>query len=278
MQPFDVFSGDWISQENARVYLSDEEYARFQSISEGERSSILQSLLDKPMSDFTVVHDLYFRSKIASLLQKLYNRDKVTVLEAASGDADMVPQALARSNPGSLYITANMNHLLNESLLKKMEGLPLEYRLVDDDAAQILRYVEAESVDCLVFQHGVNDILQGILCGKNGIDTVYADWMAILPQMIRLLQEECAAGTFQQSVRGPFLALMRALMRTLKPGGVAAICHYQFQLDLDWGYPPDLFENLVPMLRGWFSEDAPGEEFQIEGFPSQWWLFLRKHG
>jgi len=131
-------------------------------------------------------------------------------------------------------------------------------------------------VDVIAFQHGVNDVLQAILCDRDGVDTIQTDWMETLPAMIAILQRETRQGTLEQSVRPGFLSLLETLLAVLKPGGVIAMNHYMFQLDLDWGYPPDVWENLIPMVRGWV-KDLPGtREIALEGFDRQWWLFLRK--
>ena len=75
------------------------------------------------------------------------------------GDADMIPQTFSRTNPTSDYLTANMNVKLNESLLKKTEGLNIKLRLIDDDPANIKQYVVDASVDTVAFQHGANDVI-----------------------------------------------------------------------------------------------------------------------
>ena len=49
-----------------------------------------------------------------------------------------------------------------------------------------------------------------------------------------------------------------------------------FQLDLDLGYPPALFEDIVPMVRPWAKELGDCQEIAIEGFDEQWWLFLQR--
>ena len=52
--------------------------------------------------------------------------------------------------------------------------------------------------------------------------------------------------------------------------------HYKFQLNLDWGYPASLFENMLPIVRQWLHEITECEEIVADGFNSNWWIFLRK--
>lgn len=276
MIPLDRVDLSVVSGENARRFLSGTEYDAYCSLSQAEKEQDLCDLLTRPIGRFTPVNKLYFRSKWADLICGLYGEGPITLLEVASGNADMIPQTLSRSNTGSTYITANMNKDLSKSLLEKTKNLHLTFQLVDDDAARINRYVMEKSVDIIAFQHGVNDVLQAILCGQNGIDTVYTDWMKALPAMIRILQKETSAGTFDEKVKAPFLGLIDNLLLTLKDDGIIAINHYMFQLDLDWGYPEDLFHNLIPMIRLWFASDTDLKEFTIPGFKPQWWLFLKK--
>lgn len=277
MIPLDALDPTIEKPAYAKALLRETEFQAFQQLEQKERLALLQELLTKPISRFTVINELYFRSKWADCVKALVKEKRcVTLLEVASGDADLIPQMLARVFPGSTYITANMNRILNHSLLKKTAGLPLNMKLVDDDAANLLKHMNPESADLVAFQHGVNDVLQAILCGQHGVDTVYADWMELLPEMIRLLQQEINAGTFEAHVKQPFLSLLSTLLQVLKKNGVIAIHHYLFQLDLDWGYPPTLFEQMVPMVREWV-KNLPGcEEIMLEGFEPQWWLFLRK--
>lgn len=276
MKPLDTFNKQITSEQNALKLLNKKEYTEFISLTETDREHLLKELLNQPISSDTAVNDLYFRSKWAELIRLIYGTCPITLIEVASGDADMIPQALARSNPSSTYITANMNKKLNESLLSKIRDLNLDFCLIDDDASNVRNYISTQTADLIAFQHGVNDVLQAILCGKAGIDTVYCDWMELLPKMIELLQQEIEQGTFEQNTKPAFLKLMAILIEELKDGGVVAISHYMFQLDLDWGYPAELLENLIPIIRRWFSELENCEEIFYDNFDSQWWLFLRK--
>lgn len=277
MKPLDLINTDILDEGNARKYLSGDEYAEFLGFTEKERLDQLSALLDKPIANFTVINELYFRTRWAGLIEKVHGPAPIRLLEVASGDADMIPQAISRSNPGSVYLTANMNQLLNESMLRKTEGLDITLQLIDDDASAITLYVEPDSVDLIAFQHAVNDVLQAVLCAQHGIDTVYSDWMKILPDMICLVQEEVRNNSLEDSVKEAFLGLLRGMLLILKPEGLIAMNHYMFQLDLDWGYPADLFEHMLPIIRPWLKELDHCVEVTIDGFDPQWWIFLKKN-
>lgn len=274
MKPLDYFNDKILSLENAKLLLSKSDFDCFVNIETKERTRLLKNLLENPIAVFTPINELYFRSKWAEFIQNIYKSNPITLLEIASGDADMIPQTLSRTNPKTKYIAANMNVSLNESLLEKTAGLDINLQLIDDDAAFIKEYIPAHSVDIVAFQHGANDVMQAILCGQNNIDTINTNWMECLPKMIELLQIETSNNTFEQNVKGAFLTLINDLLFVLKKDGIIAISHYMFQLDLDWGYPPDLFENIIPIIRNWVLELENVKEIFISNFDTQWWIFI----
>ncbi len=278
MIPFDKLDESILLPNNAKDLLNDMEFGEYERLSPEERRTLLSNSLTEPINfdHYSVINELYCRSKWAGLFNIYYDNRPFTMLEVASGDTDMIPQAMSRSNLGSTYIAANMNQQLNESLLRKTEGLSLSLRLVDDDAANITKYIDPATVDMIAFQHGVNDVLQAILCAQRNVDTVYSDWMSVLPEMIRILQEEIANNTFEANTKPAFLSLIKQLLPTLKQGGVIAIHHYMFQLDLDWGYPPKLYEDLILIVRQWFKEIDILKEISVEGFEPHWWIILKK--
>ncbi|MDF2941336.1 MAG: hypothetical protein K0S01_194 [Herbinix sp.] len=277
MKALDQFNEQTLSEENAKKYLNEREFIDYLSIPAEDRRSQMLALLEKPIANFTVINELFFRSKWAELIHKLYGENPITLLEVASGDADMIPQAMACSNPGSVYIAANMNKLLNESLLSKTKDLDLKVILVDDDAINIKKHVGGKAADIIAFQHGVNDVVQAILCDQVGVDTIYSDWMETLPKMIEIMQNEVRQETLEQNVKPIFLGLIGYLLETLKEDGIIAINHYMFQLDLDWGYPAELFENFMPVVRKWLAELNLCKEIFIDHFDEQWWIFLKKN-
>lgn len=272
----DQYDPNILSLQNASSLLSDDEYIQFLGLTEVERKSVLKQLVEHPIGDFTIVHELYFRTKWAQLFYKFYKNEPFSLLEVASGDADMIPQCISHSNPNSTYITANMNQALNHNLIKKLEGVPIKYRLIDDDAMEIVKYLEDSSVDVIAFQHGLNDVLQAIVCGYYDVDTINSQWMEILPTMIELLTIEVNNGTLKEKVYEPLQNLLHTLSQVLKTNGIIAINHYMFQYDLDLGYPIDLFTNLIPIVRSWLNTNKDFKEINMDGFSKQWWLFLQK--
>ncbi len=260
----------------ARTYLDGSDFKAYSAIPGPERLSQLKNLLEKPISQFTPVNDAYFRARWAEVLRTVHPASGTTLLEIASGDADMIPQVMARDDPGSRYITANANRPLTASLRRKVKDLALEVVVIEDDAATISRHLAPESVDVVAFQHGVNDVLQAILCDREGVDTVQSDWMETLPTMIEIVRREIDQNTFDANVRPSFLSLLQSLLAVLRQDGVVVMSHYMFQLDLDWGYPPELWQDLIPIVREWVKDLPECREVVFEGFDPQWWLFLAR--
>lgn len=265
-----------IINERAAQSLSDREYAAFQEFSAAEVHAILEELFQRPMSRFTPISEAYFRAKWVDALRVSIGREDFSLLEIATGDADIIPQAMDRAFPKSRYCSVNMNRALSRSFVAKTRNLRIRTRLIEDDGQNIERHLGGHSVNVIAFQHGLNDVLQTILCQREGIDTVDSDWMETLPMMIEILKREVAHNTFEGSVKGTFLAIVRSLLSVLADDGVILMHHYLFQLDLDWGYPASLFENLIGIVRGWIAEVAELREMKHPGFSPAWWLFYRK--
>lgn len=277
MIPIDHFD-KWASTLDSRAdqVLKEAELRAYQAIPAHERLNQLKALLEAPIAWFSPVNDVFFRSRWAEVLQAVRPPQPLALLEIASGDADMIPQMMACTYPHSHYITANMNRMLTAGLRRKTEGLPVEITVIEEDAVAINRHLGPSSVDVIAFQHAVNDVIQAILCDREGIDTIFSDWMETLPAMITILQRELANGTLEQHAKPGFLFLLDNLLKVLKKDGVMVMNHYMYQLDLDWGYPPGLWENMIPMTRMWV-KDLPGcQEVYFDGFDPQWWMFIRR--
>ena len=277
MIPLDLYE-KWSAclDEQARQHLNERENQEYQSIPKPERLRQVKAILEKPIACFTPVNEVFFRARWAEVLTAAHAGKDLTLLEIASGDADMIPQMMARLYPHSRYITANMNRILTERLRAKTRDLPVEVVVIEEDAVAIDRHLSTESVDIVAFQHAVNDVLQAILCDQEGVDTIYADWMETLPKMIQILQRETSQNTFEQHVKPAFLSLLEQLLKVLKKDGLMVMNHYMFQLDLDWGYPPVLWEDLIPITREWIKTLPGCKEVFFDGFDPHWWMFLQK--
>jgi len=265
-----------LMEEGARLYLNEMEYKEFSSIPDCEIANQLKDILEKPINSFTYVNEVYFRARWAEVLKLLNTKENIKLLEVASGDADMIPKVMSFTHQDSNYITANMNKILNKSLIDKTQDLNVKIDIIEDNAMCIESHIGKDVVDIIAFQHSINDVIQAILCDKEGVDTIYSDWMDTLPKMIEILQKEISQNTLEQHAKVPFLELMKELMKVLKKGGIVVMNHYLFQLDLDWGYPQDLFENMVPMTREWLQELPGYKEIYFDGFHPNWWIFLEK--
>lgn len=276
MKPLDNFQSEILNLNNAKKFLSKEQYNNFKEINSSLKITLLKEVIEKPIENWNEITELYFRSKWANLFNALYCNKKICVLEVASGDADMIPQTLSISNPGSYYIAANMNKFLNESLIRKTKGLKINLELIDDDASNIRNYIENDKVDIIAFQHGVNDVLQAMLCTNNNLDTVSCQWLDLLPQMIELIKREVKNNTFEETLKDNFINFINEIAYTLKDDGIIAISHYMFDLDLKLGYPINIFENLINIIREWLKEDSKFEEISFKNYNDNWWIFLKK--
>ncbi len=271
----------WLEKLNdadATEILSDADGIEWNSLSLVEREEKLTALLQKPVADFSVVYRWYFRMKWAEALNKTKLKAPVSLLEIGAGDTDMLPQILARKfeHPETQYITANMNKKLTASFKEKTKDLPVKINVIEDDAQNLEAYMQGEKFDVIVFEHSINDILQTILGERAGIDTTHSDWYTVLPQMIELIKQEYLAGTLETSIKGDLIDLLNSCLKMLKPGGYIIINHFMYQYDLDLGYQPDLWNNMLNITREWIKSMDNGSEEFFEGFDQQWWMFLGK--
>ncbi|MDF2986882.1 MAG: hypothetical protein K0R50_2392 [Eubacterium sp.] len=272
----------WLEKLNgadATNILSDTDRIEWNSLSRVDREAKLTALLQKPVADFSVVYRWYFRMKWAQALDKANLKKPVALLEIGAGDTDMLPQILARKyeHPETQYITANKNKKLTASFKDKTKELPVKINVIEDAAQNLEAYMKGEKFDVIVFEHSINDILQTILGERAGIDTTHSDWYTVLPQMIELIKQEYLDGTLEASVKDELLDLLKACMKQLKPGGYIVINHFMYQYDLDLGYHPDLWNNMLNITREWIKTIEDGAEEIFEGFDRQWWMFLGKN-
>lgn len=259
--------------------LSQNDLTEWNLMSSEERGEKLKALLQKPVADFSVIYRWYFRMKWFEALNKTGLKSPVSLLEIGAGDTDMLPQILAKrfGHPETQYITANMNKRLTASFKAKTKNLAIKINVIEDAAQNLEEHINGEKFDVIVFEHSVNDILQVLLAERAGMDTIHTDWYQILPGMIELIKQEYLNGTLEASVKGELTGLLESCLKLLKPGGYIIINHFMYQYDLDLGYDPELWCNMLPITRQWISGIDAGTERLFEGFEPQWWMFFQKN-
>lgn len=258
--------------------LSIGEQKEWNEITFEERSDKLDKMLSNPVDDFSVVYKWYFRMKWIEALQTLQTKSPLKLLELGAGDTDMIPQIMAKKyeHSESHYVTANMNKKLTSNFREKTKNLPIKISVIEDAAQNISEYIENEKFDVVAFEHSINDILQAMLGERDSIDTTNEDWWEILPRMIEIIKQEYLNNTLEASVKVEFLELIRSCLDVLKPEGYIIINHFMYQYDLNLGYNPDLWNNMLPIVRKWINSLGIGQEIFFDGFDSQWWLFYKK--
>lgn len=281
MRPIDN-SEKWleiINSKSAAEMLTERELKCWESIPAEDKSRYLKELIEKPIvfENPEIIYDWYFRSKWASALKCVCQREEISVFEVGAGGCDIVPKAVSMKycHQKTRYITANLNKELTQIFKWKTEVDPIDIYVIEEDAANIKTYVGENAFDAIVFEHSVNDVLETILAEKNGIDTVNCGWMDILPTITEVVNREWGNETFEKNTKGEFLKLINTCVDVLKPGGWLVFAHYQFQYNLDIGLSPELNQNIIPIVRKWISDSNIGKEYFFDGFDSNWWMFVR---
>ncbi len=194
----------------------------------------------------------------------------------------MVPQALETFSSGQArYLTANLNKMLTAELTGRMSHLGIETRIIEDDAINLSRYLEDESVDLVAFNHVINDILEHIVAKKNKKDTINIDFWQHFHELINDLVIIEKRGRLKEVVFEEFMELITVAYELLKPGGYMVFNNYVFEetfyKNIDHETTLRLYSSFIDLAREWISEsDIPLASVELNGFDPQWWLFLRK--
>ena len=282
MEPIDNLN-KWlgiISSPDAKKVLNESEIEMWDSLSVEEKEKYISDLILRPVvfENPEIIFNWYFRSKWIEALKTVHKSESIVVYEVGPGGSDVIPQAIDKSfrHTDTRYITSNLNKELTAIFKAKTEGLGIDIQVIEDDAVKMNDVIPDGSVDVVVFEHSVNDVIETILAEKNGIDTINSDWMKILDPITEIENREYHAGTMEQNAKPEFLELIRSCMKILKPGGFIVCAHYQFQYNLDIGLDPELNENYLNIAREWIISDKIGDEVFFDDFNLRWWMFIRK--
>jgi len=265
--------------------LTNEDEALLRNMTDEQLENDIEILFSCPVAqdpvtkDYGVVYRWYFLAKWADALKAAKSDAPLKVFEVAPGANDKIPQAIAKyfEHPQTSYVTANVDKKLTAGLKRKTAGLPIHINIIEDAAQNIKSYIGEELFDVIAFEHSVNDILYAILGERAGVDMENAYWFDIVQQLTDITTAEYENGTFEANAKPAFLALMQSCLDILKPGGYIVINHFMYKNDLDRGINPELWRDMLPIVREWIKELPEGREVQMNGFNTHWWMFLQKN-
>ena len=165
---------------------------------------------------------------------------------------------------------------MTASFKEKTAELPIKIEVIEDNAQNLESSIELNSFDVVAFEHSVNDVLYAMLGEQAGIDVANLYWFDIVQQLTDIITAAYENHTLEEKAKSGFLDLIQSCLNILRPGGYIVINHFMYENDLKRGISPELWENLLPIVRKWIHELDDGTEVTIEGFNPQWWMFLQK--
>lgn len=201
-----------------------------------------------------------------------------TVVEIAAGAGTHIVTAFDTVSCGKgRYVAFNLNKKLTSDFKSQTVDLDLDVRIIEDNAKNLLRYLEKETVGIAAGNHAINDILETIIASKEGIDTIEGDYFEIAPMLIRKYEKAYLNGTLKNLAFEDFIEIIRAIYFALKPGGYLVLNYYVYPLEIDWGGSLPVRSAFVSLARQWISEAGLGfKTVSLEGFDPKWWGFFRK--
>lgn len=259
-----------------------EAVARLQEMSADEIERQLEQVIQIPLNLSSPVsyelYQLFYMVSWQQIFAKLELPAEAKVFEIAAGDTVHVPKALDAYSESATYVTANLNKALTQRFIDKTEGLRIGIQVIEDDGVRILNYVPEGSIDVVAFHHAVNDIVQTIISGIEGIDTVNNDWWTIEPQMLRAVMAYHERGELKAAVHGDFTRMIETCGKLLRPGGYMVFDNCTFEGYEEIGYSTSFHSAYIELTRQWIQEAELGlEEIRLDGYDSaNWWLILRK--
>lgn len=221
--------------------------------------------------------ELYYTAAWHNLFEKLHIPAEASLFEIGAGDTVYMPRALNAFSGSAAYVTANLNKQLTQNFLRKTADLSIQVRVIEEDGARILDYCEPGTFEVVSFHHAINDIVQTIIAGIEGIDTVTNNWWAIEPQMLQAVMRHHEAGTLRKAAFEPFVQIVDTCRRLLKQGGYMIFDNCTYAGYEQLGYSSEFHSNYINLARAWITEAGIGlEEVELPSFDRNWWMILRK--
>jgi len=264
--------------------LSEKDQYLLREMSDTQLKSDIERLFNFPVEhdpitkDYGVVYRWYFAAKWTDALSAVKPTAPVRVFEVAPGSNDIIPKTVARlyTHPKTAYVTSNVDKKLTASFKNKTAGLPIKIDVIEDSAQNLEQYIKGDLFDAVVFEHSVNDVLYAMLGEQAGLDVANAYWFDIVPQLTKIITQAYENGLLEFKAKAGFLSLFQSCLNILKPGGYIIINHFMYGNDLKRGISPELWKNLLPIVREWINTLDGGTEVSKDNFNPHWWLFFQK--
>ena len=203
---------------------------------------------------------------------------QLVVYEPCVGGSNPVILATEAYSYGQAkYLTVNLNRALRAELQSKIGHLESSICIIDDNAQQVLKHFESNSVDIACFHHAINDILQTAVSEARGMDTTTVDWWPNERQMIEWMAEDFTSGLIEERGKKELMEIISNAVELVCSGGYLVFDHWASLVysKIDW-FPWRLFYDLVPITRRWIVESSlPVAEIELPDADPQWWMFLR---
>ncbi|UVI30202.1 hypothetical protein [Paenibacillus spongiae] len=263
--------------------FSPEAIRRMGELSANELRERLNQVISVPINlSGEMSHELlefYYTASWYNIFEDRGLPRNASVFEVGAGDIVYIPKALNAysAGQGGKYVTANLNNELTMNFREKTQGMQVDVEIIQDDGANILNYYSEESFEVIAFHHALNDIIQTIIAGIEGIDTVNNNWWTIEPQLLQAVMSYHNSGELKDAAYEPFIHIIDTCNRLLKKGGYMIFDNCTYAGYEELGYSSDFHSAYINLAREWIKEANLGlEEVKMPSYDDKWWMVLRK--
>ncbi|GHV14949.1 hypothetical protein FACS1894219_11530 [Clostridia bacterium] len=270
-----------MKEQSAEDILNPSDIQQWRMLSDEGKAYALKNIISMPVGYGNppgIIVDWFFKTRWLEALQTINLSTPASVLEIASGGTNMIPTVLSKfyNHHQTTYTTINLNKNLTKEFKENTKDLRIKIDVIDDEGQKAETYFENQKIDAVVFEHSFNDIAEDMIAKKNGIDTINTIWWDILPKIIKLTNEAYTNGTYEAIIKDGFLQMLRSVLGVLKPGAFIISHQFHYQFDLDLGIMPEIWSDLICVVRKWINEENIGQEVFFDGFEPKWWMFIKK--
>ena len=196
------------------------------------------------------------------------------VAEIGPGASVILPVAISLATQGDAEYTAvdpDAKRLLE--LEKRLSNLPISKRFIASAAGDLPQQVPPCSFDYVVGHHIINDLIETIVASQQGPAT--GSSLNERYSAVRLVSKLYRRGNLWNIVEKDLKKQLGGCWHSLEEGGLLVWNHFTFKLDVEWGYPLELYSSLTHFFRRRFLVEEHWEILEA-GLDPDKWLVARK--